>query len=400
MAKFRKHHNRLLICDKVTTRMRYCKKCLYPDTKPKINFDKDGICSACNNVEYKNKIDWSSRKKELVEILEKYKSKDGSRYDCIIPVSGGKDSHYQTHVIKNEFGLNPLCVNFHPHDFTETGRKNIENLKQIGVDCIEFSSNPLIYNKLSKFGLTELGDFEWPEHLGIFTIPIQIAVKYKIPLIIWGENTAMEYGGPQSATDEKFLDRDYQNKHGDFFQNKITAKDMVNHGFELKDLQPYLFPDSREIAQLGLKELWLGSFIKWDIFKQLEIVKNLGFSSHNEIKEGTYDSWENLDTKFTVFHDYFKWLKFGFGRATDHVSIEIRYGRMTRQEGLKLVKQFEGKIPTKYLDEFLQDAELTFEEFIKICEKFTDKDLFKKDSNGNLIRDNEGNITKIKYDND
>ena len=379
--------------------MKYCKKCLYPNTKPKINFDENGICSACNNVEYKNKIDWDSRKKELKGILEKYKSKDGSNYDCIIPVSGGKDSHYQTYVIKKEFGLNPLCVNFHPHDFTEIGRKNIENLKRLGVDCIEFSSNPDIYNKLSKFGLLELGDFEWPEHMGIFTVPVQIAVKYKIPLIIWGENTAIEYGGTESAINEKFLDRDYQNKHGDFFQNKITAKDMTKHGFELKELQPYLFPNIDEIKHLGLKELWLGSFIKWDIFKQLDKVKELGFITVNEIKEGTYDSWENLDTKYTVFHDYFKWLKYGFGRATDHVSIEIRYGRMKRSDGLKLVEKYEGKIPKKYLDGFLQDAELTFEEFIKICEKFTNKELFKKDENGNMIRDNEGNITKIRYDN-
>jgi len=365
-----------------------------------LEFNNDGICSACTNLEIKEKIDWIKRKEELKNILEKYKSVDGSNYDCIIPVSGGKDSHYQTYVIKEEFGLNPLVVNFHPHDFTEVGRKNIENLKKIGVDCIEFSANPTIYKKLSKFGLIELGDFEWPEHIGIFTIPVQIAVKYKIPLIIWGENIALEYGGYETASKLKFVDRDYENTSAaSYFQDKITARDMTKHGFELSDLQPYLFPSKKEIDDVGIREIYLGSFLKWDIFKQLEVVKKIGFNLFPEKREGTYDDWENLDTKFTVFHDYFKWLKYGFGRSTDHVSIEIRYGRITRDEGLKLVKQYEGKIPTKYLEEFLEEADLTFEEFIKICDKFTDKKLFEKDNNGNLIRDSDGNIIKMKYDN-
>ena len=134
----------------------------------------------------KEKIDWDQRRRSLKDILEKYKSKDGKGYDCIIPVSGGKDSHYQAYVIKEEFGLNSLLVNFHPLDFTEIGRKNLENLKGLGLDCIEFTANPIIYNKMAQFGLKELGDFQWPEHIGIFTVPVQIAVRYKIPLVIWG----------------------------------------------------------------------------------------------------------------------------------------------------------------------------------------------------------------------
>ena len=163
--------------------MKYCKNCLYPDTKPQLEFNNNGICSACTNNKLKETIDWNKKGNELKQILEKNKSKDGSTYDCIIPVSGGKDSTYQTYVIKEEFGLNPLVVNFHTLDQTDIGRKNLENLKKLGVDCIEFSPNPKIYLKLAKYGLTELGDFQWPEHLGIFTIPVQIAVKYKIPLI-------------------------------------------------------------------------------------------------------------------------------------------------------------------------------------------------------------------------
>ncbi len=379
--------------------MKYCQKCLYPDTKPELIFDENGVCSACNSIIFKDKIDWNLRKNQLDQIFEKYRNNNDSTYDCIIPVSGGKDSHYQAYVIKEKFGLNPLLVNFHPIDFTDIGRKNMENLKSLGMDCIEFTPNPIIYKKLSRFGLNELGDFEWPEHIGIFTIPVQIAVRYKIPLIIWGENPQMEYGGSQQVSSSPFLDREWNEKHGGYFLDKIKPIDMVKYGIEKKDLLAYLYPSDDEIKKIGVTGIFLGHYLKWDMFKQLDIVKKLGFRLNSETKEGTYTNWENLDTKYTVFHDYFKFLKYGFGRATDHASIEIRYGRITREEGLKLVKQYEGKIPTKYLEEFLDDTGLSYNEFIKICEKFTNKLLFKKDKNGNLLLDKNGNIKKIYYDN-
>ena len=373
--------------------------CLYPDTKPGLEFNDQGICSACTNYEWKQTVNWNEKKSELKQILEKYRSKDGTNYDCIIPVSGGKDSTYQTYVIKEEFGLNPLVVNFHPLDQTLVGRKNLENLKKLGVDCIEFTANPNVYLKMAKFGLTELGDFQWPEHIGIFTIPVQIAVRYKIPLIIWGENPQLEYGGPINVSTSPILDREWNEQHGGYFLDKIGPKDMTKYGFQLNDLKPYLYPSDEEIKKIGITGIFLGSYINWNIFQQLEFVKTLGFEENDELKEGTYDKWENLDVYFTVFHDYFKFLKYGFGRATDHASIEIRYGRMTREDGLELVKKSEGKIPRKYLKEFLKAAKITEEEFHKTCDKFTNKDLFKKDDNANLIKDKDGNLTKLYYDN-
>ena len=380
--------------------MKFCNRCLYPDTKPELQFNDQGICSACTNYEWKQTVNWNEKKSELKQILEKYRSKDGTNYDCIIPVSGGKDSTYQTYVIKEEFGLNPLVVNFHPLDQTVIGRKNLENLKKLGVDCIEFTANPNVYLKMAKFGLTELGDFQWPEHIGIFTIPVQIAVRYKIPLIIWGENPQLEYGGPISVSTNTILDREWNEKHGGYFLDKIRPEDMTKYGFELNDLKPYLYPSDEEIRKIGITGIFLGSYINWNIFQQLEFVKKLGFNENDELKEGTYDKWENLDVYFTVFHDYFKFLKYGFGRATDHASIEIRYDRITREEGLKLVKKSEGKIPRKYLKQFLESAKITEVEFHKICDKFTNMELFKKDGNGNLIKDQDENLTKIKYDND
>jgi len=356
-------------------------------------FNEEGICSACINYNLKEKIDWDAKEKELREILDKFKSKDGKNYDCIIPVSGGKDSTYQTYVIKKEFGLNPLVVNFHPLDQTNIGKKNLENLKRLGVDCIEFSPNPNIYQRLARYGLTELGDFQWPEHIGIFTIPVQIAVRNKIPLIIWGENPQLEYGQPTNIDKETILDREWNEKNGGYFLDKIKPEDMTKYGFSITDLKPYLYPSDNEIKEVGVTGIFLGTYIKWDIFKQLELVKTLGFSENDENKEGTYDKWENLDVYFTVFHDYFKFLKYGFGRTTDHTSIEIRYGRMTREKGIELVKIHEGKIPRKYLKEFLNAADITMNEFEEICDKFTNRELFLTDQNDKLVKDKDGNLT-------
>ena len=379
--------------------MNYCKRCLYPDTKPQLVFDENGICSACKNHELKEKIDWKSKEKELKEILEKFRSKN-NYYDCIIPVSGGKDSHFQTYTIKEKFGLNPLVVNFHPLDQTEIGKKNLDNLKKLGVDCIEFSPNPNVYLNLARFGLKKLGDFQWPEHIGIFTVPVQIAVKYKIPLIIWGENPQFEYGQPTDISIDTILDRKWLEKNGGYFLDKIKPQDMIKHGFELNDIQPYLYPSDEEINQAGVTGIFLGSYIKWDIFKQLETVKTIGFQENDEPIEGTFNKWENLDVYFTVFHDYFKFLKYGFGRATDHASIEIMHGRISREQGLKLVKQYEGKIPRKYLKKFLEFADMSMDDFIGICNEFTNKEIFKVDENQNVVRDKSGEVIKLKYDND
>ena len=379
--------------------MNYCKRCLYPDTKPQLVFDENGICSACKNHELKEKIDWKSKEKELKEILEKFRS-ENNYYDCIIPVSGGKDSHFQTYTIKEKFGLNPLVVNFHPLDQTEIGKKNLDNLKKLGVDCIEFSPNPNVYLKLARFGLKKLGDFQWPEHIGIFTVPVQIAVKYKIPLIIWGENPQFEYGQPTDIAIDTILDRKWLEKNGGYFLDKIKPQDMIKHGFELNDIQPYLYPSDEEINQVGITGIFLGSYIKWDIFKQLETVKAIGFQENDEPIEGTFNKWENLDVYFTVFHDYFKFLKYGFGRATDHASIEIMHGRISREQGLKLVKQYEGKIPRKYLKKFLEFADMSMDDFIGICNEFTNKEIFKVDENQNVVRDKSGEVIKLKYDND
>jgi len=383
--------------------IKYCCNCVYPETKPDLTFDEDRVCDACRFANVKDATDWDSRRKELVEIFNKFKNKGGSNYDCIIPVSGGKDSHFQTYMVKEEFGLNPLCVSYHLPEFTDLGRKNIENLKNLGVDCLEFTPNPEICRKMQKIGLIEFGDAQWPEHFGIFTVPVQVAVRYNIPLIVWGENSQAEYGGPLKDSTNRYLDskwcKEYGTRVGGQSNSYFGPEVMLQHGIDRKFLNPYIYPSDDEIKRVGVTGIFLGSFLKWNIKNQLEKVRELGFTLHDGPSEGTFTNYENLDNKIQGIHDYFKWLKFGYGRATDNASVQIRLNWLNREEAMKLVQEYEGKLPEKYLNEFLAQWNMNRDEFFKIADKFTNKELFKKDENGILLRDKLGNLEKINYDN-
>ena len=383
--------------------IKYCRHCVYPETKPDLSFDENGICDACRFVDVKDTTNWDLRRKELTEIFEKFKNKDGSNYDCVIPVSGGKDSTFQTYVVKKEFGLNPLCVSYHLPEFTDLGRKNLENLKKLGVDCLEFTPNPEICKKMQKIALIEFGDAQWPEHFGIFTVPVQVAVRYNIPLIVWGENPQSDYGGPLKDMENKYLDQKWCEEYGTRIGGQTNPyfgpEVMLQHGIERKFLNPYIYPTDDEIKRVGVTGIFLGYFIRWNIQEQLKKVRELGFSVHDGPTEGTFTNYENLDNKIQGIHDYFKWLKFGYGRAADSGSIQIRLKQISREDGMRLVKQHEGKLPEKFLDEYLDQWEMGREEFLDICDKFTNKELFKKDENGILLRDKLGNLEKINYDN-
>ena len=383
--------------------IKYCHHCVYPETKPDLSLDENGICDACRFVDVKDTTNWDLRRKELTEIFEKFKNKDGSNYDCVIPVSGGKDSTFQTYVVKKEFGLNPLCVSYHLPEFTDLGRKNLENLKKLGVDCLEFTPNPEICKKMQKIALIEFGDAQWPEHFGIFTVPVQVAVHYNIPLIVWGENSQAEYGGPLKDMENKHLDNKWCEKYGTRVGGQSSSfvgpEVMLKHGIDRKFLNPYIYPSDEEIKRVGVTGIFLGYFLRWNIKEQLKKVRDLGFTLHDGPSEGTFTNYENLDNKIQGIHDYFKWLKFGYGRTTDNASVQIRLNWINREEAIKLVKEHEGKLPEKYLDEFLKQWDMSRDEFLQITEKFTNKELFKKDENGNLIRNEFGNIEKINYDN-
>ncbi|MBU3126671.1 N-acetyl sugar amidotransferase [Clostridium tagluense] len=382
--------------------MRYCKKCLFPETKPHLHIDEDGICGACKNYDERKEIDWNTRKKELMETLDKYKSKDSSNWDCIIPVSGGKDSTYQV-LRMLEFGMNPLCVTATTCDLSNIGRKNIENIKSLGVDYVEVTSNRIVRAKLNRLGLKQVGDISWPEHIGIFTMPVRAAVQFNVPLIIWGENSQNEYGGPAAASENNELDRRWLEEFGGLLGMRLT--DLVGvDKIEKKHLIPFTYPTDEELKRVGVTGLFLGYYIPWDGYTNALIVENHGFTTYHTNVEGSIVDYENIDNHQTGIHDYFKFLKFGFGRATDIASLHIRRGRLLREDALEMVKKHDGKFPWTYLgkplEKILEPLDVTVEEFIKTCDKFTNKKLFLIDKNGKLIKDKYGNLTKINCDNE
>lgn len=379
----------------------YCTRCVMPETKPDLFIDAEGVCNACRSYEKRCNIDWDQRKKKLEEILDKYQNKKGKHWDCIVPVSGGKDSHYQV-LRMLQMGMTPLCVNVRVWEFAEIGRRNIENLKEFGVDVIEFSPNPVVRRKLSRIGLTQIGDISWPEHVGIFTIPVVLATRYKIPLIIWGENSQDEYGGPAGAAENNVLDRRWLEEFGGLLGLRVS--DVIGlEGIKERDLICYTYPSDKELAETGVTGLFLGYYLPWDGLTNALIAQVYGFESYPKNIEGTMVGYENLDNYYVGIHDYFKYLKYGFSRATDQACLHIRRGRISRQDALELVKRHDGKFPWTYLGEplekLLEPLDISLSQFIKICDRFTNRKLFRTDKSENLVKDKHGNLTKLNHDN-
>lgn len=379
----------------------YCKKCVMPSTKPDLHLDEQGICNACRSFEARKEVDWDSRRVELKSILEKYRNKDGSNWDCIIPVSGGKDSTFQV-VQMLQLEMNPLCVTATTCDLTDIGRRNIENIKRLGVDYVEMSPNPIVRAKLNRIGLVQVGDISWPEHVGIFTIPVSAAVQFNVPLIVWGENSQNEYGGPAAAAENSILDRRWLEEFGGLLGLRVS--DLVGQeGLTKKDLIPYFYPEDAELHRVKVTGLFLGHYLPWDGLSNALIAEAYGFEAAPKITLGSMVNYENLDNHQTAIHEYFKYLKFGFGRATDHACLHIRRGRLTRDIGLDIVQRLDGKYPSEYLGKKLEDTllplKMSVDEFNKLCDRFTNKKIFKKNSSGLLEKDSEGNLIKLNYDN-
>ena len=381
--------------------IRYCRRCVFPETKPDLHIDEEGICNACRSYEQRKLINWEERKKELLVVLDRYRLKNGSNYDCIVPVSGGKDSHFQA-IKMLELGMNPLCVTATTDKLSDIGRRNIENLKGLGVDYIEVTVNPIIRRKINRLALIQIGDSIWPEHVTIFTIPVRIAVQLRIPLIIWGENSQNEYGGPAGAAENNVLNRRWLEEFGGLLGLRVS--DLAGQsGIEPKHLIQYTYPSDEELKQAGVTGLFLGYYLPWDGYNNLLLAQAYGFNTYHTAAEGALVNYENLDNCQSRIHDYFKFLKYGFARTTDQACLHIRRGRLTREDAMKLVKRLDGKFPWSYLgyslEEILADMDMSVEEFVGICDRFTNKKLFICDSKGNLVKDKHGNLTKINYDN-
>jgi N-acetyl sugar amidotransferase len=377
-------------------KIRYCKKCLFPETKPDLSFNEHQVCSACIAAEQKRGgIDWEARKRQFFEIIEKYRSSPSdSGYDCLIPVSGGKDSTYQTWFMKEQCGLNPLCVCFETTAITDVGQYNLDNISKLGVDLIYFKKNYDVYKKMVIESFRRVGDEMWPNHIGIFTIPVNVAVNYRIPLIIWGENPQLEYGSPNGYSESFTLDRRWLEEYGGLLGNRI--EDMIGvDGITRRDLTPYLYPSEEKLKAAGLRSLFLGYFFFWDARKQVEIVSKHGFKAKEDGPlEGTYLNYEKIDEKMHALHDYLKFVKYGFGRATDHACIDIRNQRITRDEAKELVLKYDGKYPHLAIKDFMEYSGLAKDEIDAVIDSFTNPVLFKRGKDGKFVKDGAGNLVR------
>jgi N-acetyl sugar amidotransferase len=380
----------------------FCSNCVMPNSKPDIWFDEHGICSAC--VAYYNRplVDWPARFETLKSIVNEFRSDSG--WDCIVPVSGGKDSTYQV-LVALELGLKPLAVTASTCDLSEIGRRNLDNISSLGVDHVEVTTNRKIRSKLNRVMLQKVGDISWPEHISIFTVPVKMAVALNIPLIIWGENSQNEYGGPLESQDSFNLDRSWLEEFGGLLGSRLS--DLVREGhLSSKEAEIFRYPTEEDLAKSKVTGIFLGQFIPWDGFQNFLVASANGWESLNVPPDGALLTYENLDNRQTVIHDYFKYLKYGFGRVTDHVCIQIRRGRLTRDQGLQIVRRLDGRYPHKCLDQSLNQVlariDISREEFENICDKFTNPDIFlfspsgcERRKDGSPLKQNELNWGRV-----
>ena len=347
--------------------MKYCNRCCMPNSSEGITFDEMGICSGCQSSEDKMNIDWNSREIKLKKILDKYKKKSGNNYDCIVPISGGKDSCFQLHVLVKKYNIKPLAVTFSHNWFTEVGKKNLWNILDVlGVDHLMFTPSKTLVNKIARKSLFAIGDSCWHCHAGVGAFPIKAALMTKIPLLVWGESTS-EAGNKSKYSDNNFGEVKFDEEYYLKVSTKVHPKKMIDTNITEKDLFPFSLPEKKEIKKLGLTGIHLGDYIFWDGEKQVEFLKK-EYNWLEDNVEGTYKKYKSCECLMPGVHDFTKFLKRGFGRTTDHVSQDVRSGLLTREEGFKLIEQYDGKIP-KSLELYLEKTGFSEKEFYSIMKK-------------------------------
>lgn len=378
--------------------MEYCARCVYPaNSKPTIIFDEMGVCSGCRQHESRSRIDWVERERMFAELLAHYKAQSqaaGRVYDCIIPVSGGKDSHYLVHVVKVLYGLNPLCVTFNHTYNTPLGLRNLANLvEKFDVDLIRFTANPESVRKISRYMVKKVGDITWHYHAGVETYPFNVAVQYRIPLIVWAEHYG-ELTGVFTLDDMVEFTKWVRQEHD---MRGLEPEDIVNDpesGLTWRDLAPYQFPSDEEIEDVGVRGIYITNFLYWDEKAHAElVVDKYGFQVLTGKRDRTFKLYAKTDDHANAVHDYMKYLKFGYGRATDDAATEVRYGRMTREEAIDMVKRYDSVRP-RSLDTYLKFLGMTEKEFEEAIEPMRDSSIWELGPDGTwYITDSVANHT-------
>ena len=361
--------------------MTWCQRCVYPTLSAvPLEFDDSGVCTGCQVNDAKHQIpdtEWERRRGILTEILEKYRCRDGSAYDCVIPVSGGKDSYFQTHVIKHELGMKPLLVTYNGNNYTDVGWRNLLRMKEaFGVDHVIYSPGVELLKKLNWIGFVLMGDMNWHAHVGITTLPIRIAVQNKTPLLFWGEHGYLDLGGQFSMND--FPEMSYRDRLEHFARGYEWNYFVGMQGITAQDMIPYQYPSDQELYDLDVRGLYLGNYVHWDANQHTQsVIEEYGFEVSDEPFDRTYRRMSNLDDMHeNGVHDYLKFVKFGYGRCTDHACKDIRTGRMTRDYAVELVRQYDHVKPSD-LKRWLEYAGMTEDEFDRIADTFRDGRVWK-----------------------
>ncbi len=370
------------------TEVKFCKKCTISNQRPRIIFDEDGVCSACYYANYKKtQIDWKKREEELITLLDRFRQKDGS-YDVIVPCSGGKDAAYIAHELKHRYGMNPLTVTWAPHLYTDIGWENLRNMTLEG-DLANILGTPpgKIHRKLTKLSFEILGDPFQPFIYGQTNFPMQVALNYQIPLVMYGENGEVEYGGSMKNAFKPT--RDFRSDHKTHYFSGLEPEDLVKYGISENDLKPYMAPPNRALEELGLELHFYGYYKRWIPQENYYYcVENTGFKANPVRSEGTYSKYASLDDKIDGFHYFLAYIKFGLGRCTSDTAHEIRDEHLTREEGVMLVDKFDGEFPAKYFQTFLEYCDITEDYFWEVINSWRSPHLWVK---------NEKNEWKLRH---
>ena len=374
----------------VKHQIRWCTRCVYPSiSAAPMEFDDQGVCMGCRMAEVKAAIpqaEWKRRRELLREIFEKYRCRDGSRHDVVIAVSGGKDSYFQAHVIKHEFGLNPLLVTYDGNNWTPPGWRNMVRMREaFGVDHVVVRPSVEVLRKLNRLAFIVMGDMNWHAHVGITTVPCWVAVQNRIPLVIWGEHGYLDLCGQFSMDD--FPEMSYRDRLEHFARGYEWNYFVGRDGLTSQDMIPWKYPTDQQIFDLDLRGIYLGNYVFWEANEHAKmVVDKYGFEVSDVPFERTYRRMSNLDDMHeNGMHDYLKYIKFGYGRCTDHVCKDIRAGLMTRDQGLELVRKMD-HVKSGDLKRWLEYTGVTEQEYDRMADTFRDPRVWRMEA-GQWIKD-------------
>lgn len=352
--------------------MRYCTRCILPDTRPGLKFDDDGVCSACREHDVRGpEVDWGARRRLFEQVAREVREL-GRDWDCVVPVSGGKDSTWQV-VTCLEYGLKPLAVTWRTPARTELGARNLQNLIELGVDHIDVTVNPKVERGFLLAALERYGTTAIPMHLAIFNIPTTVAARFGVPLIVWGENSAMEYVGGEAEASSFDLTNDWVRKYGAV--HGTTADDWVSDDLSAADLAIYRGPTDDELRSAGVRAVFLGMFFAWDPQETFEVARRHGFQADTSPRTGAY-AYADIDDDFISIHHWLKWYKFGFTRVWDNLSLEIRNGRLTRERAIELTRELGDQTPYDDIAAFCRYVGIEQARFFAIAETFRNHDIW------------------------